>query len=63
MDYICGQRLAPILPEIVNRLEYFGEIKIDKETKEKLCKISSTTIDRLLVIMKAILGRKNKSHN
>ena len=27
MDFICGQRLAPILPELIERLVSFNEIK------------------------------------
>jgi hypothetical protein len=48
MDYICGKRLQPIMGEIVDRLEQFGEIRCDLETREKLKRISASTIDRLL---------------
>ena len=48
LDYICGKRLAPVLGEVVERLESFGEIGCDKETREKLGRISAATIDRLL---------------
>jgi len=47
-DFICGKRLAPFLPEAVKRLEKHGEIKITPEVREKLFKISASTIDRLL---------------
>lgn len=47
-DGICGKRLAPFLPEIVPILESFGELKITDEVREKLFKMSSATIDRLL---------------
>lgn len=47
-DYICGKRLCPILGEMVERLEHFGEIACDRETREKLSRISAATIDRLL---------------
>jgi glutaredoxin len=62
MDFSCGQRLAPILPEIIDRLEHFGEISIDKQTRKKLSKISSSTIDRLLTTEKIMRGRKGRSH-
>lgn len=47
-DYICGKRLAPVMGEMVERLEHFGEIEADAETLEKLGRISAATIDRLL---------------
>ncbi|HEX3250770.1 MAG TPA: hypothetical protein VHS05_15165, partial [Pyrinomonadaceae bacterium] len=26
LDYICGKRLVAIMPEVISRLEYFGEL-------------------------------------
>ncbi len=48
MDYICGKRLAAILPEIVLKLQQHGELSCDAQTKGKLLRISAATIDRLL---------------
>jgi hypothetical protein len=48
MDYICGKRLQPILPELVTVLERHNEFRCDKETRAKLLRISAATIDRLL---------------
>src|SRR6266581_2729545 len=48
LDFICGKRLVAIMPEVLRRLEYFGEFKCDRHTREKLLKISAATIDRLL---------------
>lgn len=48
LDFICGKRLVAIMAEVLRRLEYFGELKVDAETKRKLLKISAATIDRLL---------------
>src|SRR3989442_5905505 len=48
LDFICGKRLVAIMPEVLKRLEYFGEFKCDARTREKLLKISAATIDRLL---------------
>ena len=48
LDFICGKRLVAIMPEVLRRLEYFGELKCDRKTREKLLKISAATIDRLL---------------
>lgn len=62
MDYSCGQRIAPILPELIRRLEHFNEISIDDNTRKKLCKISSATVDRLLSPAKSRRGRKGRSN-
>ncbi len=48
MDYICGKRLAPVLAEIVERLQRRGEFKCDPEVSKKLSRMSAATIDRLL---------------
>ena len=48
MDYICGKRLQPILPELVAVLERHNEFRCDRETRAKLLRISAATIDRLL---------------
>jgi hypothetical protein len=48
MDCICGKRLKPFLSEIIPILEKHREIKLSRELREKLLKVSSATIDRLL---------------
>lgn len=48
MDYICGKRLQPALPELVMVLERHNELRCDRLTREKLLQISAATIDRLL---------------
>ncbi|HEX2271652.1 MAG TPA: ISNCY family transposase, partial [Pyrinomonadaceae bacterium] len=48
LDYICGKRLVAIMPEVLARLEYFGELKVEPEVRTKLLRISAATIDRLL---------------
>lgn len=48
MDYICGKRLQPALPELVIVLERHNELHCDRVTKAKLLRISAATIDRLL---------------
>ena len=46
---ICSKRLQPILPEAIKVLERCKEIEITKETKDRLLKISSASIDRCLL--------------
>jgi len=48
LDYICGKRLRGVLDETIGKLEQFGEITCDRETREKLNRMSASTIDRLL---------------
>jgi hypothetical protein len=49
MDYICGKRLQPQLPELITVLERHNEFRCDRETKTKLLRISAASIDRLLI--------------
>jgi hypothetical protein len=62
MDCICGKRLAPILKEVVRRLERFHEIRLSDEVRQKLFRISPASIDRLLAKERRrykIKGRSN----
>ena len=47
-DYPCGQRLAPILREQVNRLRALGELRCRQEVAGLLQQMSAKTADRLL---------------
>lgn len=60
-DCICGKRLAPYLQEIVPVLLRCGELDIDKDTEEKLLKISAATVDRLLAPERAKYRLKNRA--
>lgn len=48
MDCICGKRLAPMLEEVITKLELHQEFSVDDHTRELLLKVSPATIDRLL---------------
>jgi len=48
MDCICGKRLAPMLKEVITRLELHQEFSVDDHTRELLLRVSPATIDRLL---------------
>jgi len=45
---LCSKRLQPFLPELVDILKRKGEIRVTEETEGKLCRISQSTIDRIL---------------
>ena len=47
-DFICSKRLAPFMAEAIEILTKHKEISLNLEVKQKLVKISESTIDRLL---------------
>ena len=47
-DYVCGERLAAILPEALGKLEACGELVVDNQQRTLFRRISARTIDRLL---------------
>jgi hypothetical protein len=53
---ICGKRLVPLLPEMIEALERFGEITLEPNIREKLLTISPATCDRLLKVIRAEHG-------
>lgn len=62
MDYICGKRLAPVLAEMVERLQRHNELRCDAATRKKLCRLSAATIDRLLRPERQKYQLKGRSH-
>lgn len=61
LDGICGKRLVAILPQVIPRLEHFGEIKLSDEAREKLSQISASTIDRVLKADRRRMQLKGRS--
>jgi hypothetical protein len=51
-DFICGKRLAPFMGEAVEKLEKHKELEISPVVRQKLLKVSASTIDRLLKPLK-----------
>ena len=47
-DRLCSKRFRPFLPELVGILRRKGELKIKDETESQLCRMSASTIDRVL---------------
>lgn len=60
-NYACGQRLVPIIPTYLERLTAFGEIEVTKKERGLLLKISSATVDRLLVHDRKKINIKGKT--
>lgn len=47
-DRLCSRRLCPFLPELVRILKAKGELRVTEEAEAQLCRLSSSTIDRIL---------------
>jgi hypothetical protein len=47
-DHVCSKRLQPFLPELVPVLRRYGNRHISAEVAADLCRMSPSTIDRLL---------------
>ena len=48
LDYVCAERLTPILPEMANHLGKFGEMRTSPELIARLEQISIATVGRIL---------------
>lgn len=61
LDLICGKRLKSALPEVVPKLERWGELKLTAEVREKLLRMSAATIDRLLASERKKMELRSRS--
>jgi hypothetical protein len=57
-DRLCSKRLHPFLPEVLVSLKRHGEITLTPEVEAQLCRISPSTIDRLLHPYRRLGGRR-----
>ncbi len=48
-DRICGKRLKPLLPLLIDSLTKHGHLELDDEVHRKLLAVSHSTIDRILM--------------
>lgn len=62
MDYLCGKRLAAALPEVRSRLVSCGELKVSRKVREKLMRVSASTIDGLLAPESLKFALKGRGH-
>lgn len=60
-DGICGQRLKPFIPELIQVLAGHDELQITQETQRKLETMGSATIDRMLAATKRQYQLKGKA--
>ena len=57
-DRLCSKRLHPFLPELVTVLRRHGESTMTTEIETHLCRISPSTIDRMLRPYRRLGGRR-----
>jgi hypothetical protein len=48
LDYVCAERLTPVLLRTARHLAGFGEVRLNAEVQEQLAHISRATVGRLL---------------
>ncbi len=60
-DRLCSKRLQPFLHEMIRVLRQHGEQQIDASTEGQLCRMSPSTIDRLLRNYRKFGGRRGLS--
>ncbi len=60
-DRLCSKRLQPFLPEMIRVLRQHGEQQLDAAKEAQLCRISPSTIDRLLRPCRKLGGRRSLS--
>jgi hypothetical protein len=57
-DRLCSKRLKPFIPEMAAALRRHGEQRIDASLETILCRISPSTIDRLLRPYRKLGGKR-----
>ena len=58
-DRVCGKRLKPLLPLLVEALERHGHMRLDDVVRTKLHSASASTIDRVLAEPRGSAGRRH----
>jgi len=59
-DRICGKRLRPLIPILVESMERHGHLRLAPEVRANLLKMSAATIDRALYAMRAAAGGRHR---
>ncbi len=49
-DRVCGKRLKPLIPTLLEALERHGHLRLPEDVRSRLLAASAATIDRLLAI-------------
>ena len=59
-DRICGKRLKAVLPSLIDAMERHGHLELDPLVRERLLRVSASTIDRLLASVRHTAGRRRR---
>ncbi len=60
-DRVCGKRLKPLLPVLLQALERHGHVHLDGVVRERVLSISAATIDRVLAPTRAAVNGGNRA--
>jgi len=61
-EHICSKRLAPFLPELLDKLRACGELcDVSLGLAPRVAHMSAATIDRLLALDRAVHGARGRS--
>lgn len=59
-DRVCGKRLKPLIPSLVEAMERYGHLNLEPVVRTKVFDISAATIDRLLAPARAHIDGRRK---
>lgn len=59
-DRVCGKRLKPLIPMLVDAMERHGHLDLDPAIKTKVLQVSAATIDRVLAATRAHIDGQRK---
>lgn len=59
-DRVCGKRLRPLIPILIESMERAGHLQLAPEVRAGLLAMSAATIDRALAAMKGEAGQKKR---
>ena len=61
-DRLCGKRLKPLIPVLLDALQRHGHLRLDEDVRDRVLAVSAATIDRLLASTRlAVRGRARAS--
>ena len=59
-DRVCGKRLKPLIPLLVDAMERHGHLHLDPVIRTKVMEVSAVTIDRVLAPLRAHIDGQRK---
>ena len=59
-ERVCGKRLKPLIPMVVDAMERHGHLDLDPVIKTKVLQVSAATIERVLAAARAHIDGQRK---